>query len=130
MDLALTTKGDLIIGPNGDLMFTESVDQQAMLLRLFVNDPDYYPFPNFGANLEDYLGLSIVQSNLDRIVTDLKRKLKLTSVVVIPDHKNNFITINLYHPQFVKQLKLVFSLDSGLLVDEAENILVDVYTGD
>lgn len=130
MDLAITNKGDLILDPTGDFDLVEDLDlrRQSSLITLFINAPDFYSFPTFGANLEDFLGLSMTKGNLQRIYRSLMASLpEAVHIELEPDPRGNRLAAKVYYLERERPVRVTFALDSGLMVDDSENKLCDMY---
>jgi hypothetical protein len=133
LDFALTTYGDLVVGPDGDLLLLGepgAIRRQRMVTTLLVNAPDHDLFPAFGANLEDLIGRP-----LDETTYQLARELireavpEVREVTVVPDHERNALLLVVDHPDHPDPLLLTFALDGGLMVPGggAENLLHEAF---
>lgn len=134
VDIAITTSGDIAVGPNGDVLDLGDdvlAQRQSALITLLVSAPDFDCFPNFGANLEDLLGLDVS----DTRTIELAENLVLSSIPdvddiqVVANNEQNAMTLIIFHPDFERPVVVVFSLDEGILAgDAAENLLHEAFS--
>lgn len=134
IDIAVTTSGDIALSPEGDLLVIEDAvlaDRQGVLITLLTNAPDFDVFPNFGANLEDLLGLDVTDPKTLTLADRLIRSAvpSVQEVQLVAHNQENALTILMTHPAFDRIVAVVFSLDAGIMVgSEAENLLYDAFT--
>lgn len=87
-DLKMTNDGELVINTKGELVLVEGEDQikQQIVFLLRTSKGDYAYDPNFGANLEEFVGLPLGQTVMkniqDRVVEELTANKIINSPVV------------------------------------------------
>jgi len=78
IDWAVDENGDLLIGPDGDILQAKGQKQiaQEILFRLKTSKGDYTVDPNVGANLESFIGSPNTQNVRDEIVKAVEEELQ------------------------------------------------------
>lgn len=135
MDIALTGNGDIQISAIGDVLLIgeeDEMDRQGLAYTLFVNSPDFIPYPDFGANLDALLGKTLNEETLDLGVELIMDAVpEVVDVHGVLHNEYNVIIFFINHPAFNRSISLIYSIRRGLLVgEEAENLLHEIFLED
>lgn len=78
IDWAVDENGDLLVGPDGDILQVKGQKQiaQEILFRLKTSKGDYTISPEVGANLESFIGSPNTQAVRDEIVKVVEEELQ------------------------------------------------------
>lgn len=126
-DILLTTDGDFIVAPTGDLQVA-TIDQttsQDTVILLYTVYGDFASFPSLGSRIIDFIGEPNTRQNASLLSTEMNRALTASgrfaasdvSIQIVPtdiDTIASYVTIQNLASQATQNIVFAFNYIAGL----------------